>query len=80
MFMDKRLHAVVIAVLLTGCAIGYSDTHKAIGVAVGNAEISSCGEAPVEDVDCPKVEGGSISITAGGVITSLVSFLTGWLM
>ena len=76
MFMDKRLHAVVIAVLLTGCAIGYADHNKAYGVALGNSEVSACKQDEVDG--CPKVEGGSISITAGGVITSIVSFLAGW--
>jgi len=74
--MGKRLFAAVIVVFITGCAAGYADNNHAYGVALGNSEISACRQDEVDG--CPKVEGGSISITAGGVITSIVSFLAGW--
>lgn len=93
--MDKR--AILIASLLfTGCAVGYANEHRAVGVVLGNSEISSCSGADMETVketveaisggpveivpDCPRVKGGTISITAGGVITTVVSFLAGWIM
>lgn len=84
---------LLVSILLTSCAVGYSSRDKAVGIAIGDAEISACEGADIAEPvaamtgssvevvpDCPRVRGGAISITGGGVITSLASFLVGWIL
>jgi len=92
--MAKRTISITLVCLMFyGCAVGYASEYSAYGVAVGDAEVSSCAPADVSSIagvvreakgaestsvpDCPRVKGGTVSITGGGLITSLVSFIGG---
>lgn len=89
MSMDKWL--LIASLTLSGCATGIATKDYAYGVAIGDAEISACAPASTEALagvvdtkgsvpECPRVKGGTVSITGGGILTAILSFISGWVL
>ena len=56
----------------TACAIGSVSDKRVVGVAAGDAEISSCESADPNSPDCDRVKGGQLS-EAGAKVLEAVS-------
>lgn len=80
--MTRTIRLLSIAALglgLGACAVGYGDARgKAWGVAIGQAEVSTCarpaaGDPPEEKPTCTSIRGGAISSEAGKALGPLGS-------
>lgn len=64
----RAIVAIFLVMVLSGCAVGYARDDRALGLAIGSAEIISCskpeqGAAPIplEQQSCQYIKGATIS-------------------
>lgn len=67
---------IIACLLLAGCAVGYvSDSGRAYGVALGQAELRSCRAEPPSEASCSYIRGGALSAEGAKAIGPLQSLL-----
>ncbi len=63
----------ILALALSGCALGYANTERAFGLAAGDAKIAACS---AEQDACPTINGGTVSEPFTQVLGNLFGAVT----
>ena len=71
----RAVIAIFLVVVLSGCAVGYARDDRALGFAIGSAEIRACqapavGSQPIpmDQQSCQEIKGSTISKTGSSLI------------